>query len=387
MHVTPDATDRGMVVPSPLAWQPLPTRRRRPWVVISVLVVALIVAILVLDNITVPYYGILPGDALPVDGAQGAVTIGKNHVGSGNLFLATVLLQPRITVWERLTDFLHPDDDIVPSASVTGGVSSTAYNAENAEAMADSQEYAKVTALRRLGYSVPEHGDGAQVVAIDPGTPAAGVFQQGDVITSFDGRPVKISSDLTAEVTALTPGAVAMVGVSRPGPHQPTALTLSARTVACGPSICPDDPNRALMGVSVITDDQSFTYPRGVNVSIATNGIGGPSAGLAFTLGTIDALTTRDITGGHRVAATGQIEINGTVDDVGGVKQKTIAVEAEHCQYFIVPRVEYQTAESEAHGKLKVIPVDDLDQALAFLRSIGGNLTGVPVNPPATFTS
>ena len=372
-----------MVVPSPLGWQPIRAGRRRLWRWVLGLVAVLVIAYVALNSITVPYYGLLPGNAVPVNGKDGAITVGSVHAGSGDLFLTDVLLQPRITVWDRLTDFMHPENDIVPTVVVTGGASTTQYNQENTAAMANSQEDARVAALRRLGYVVTEQGDGAAVVEVAEGTPAASELRPGDVITEADGKPVKLASDLTGVISALKAGDNIDLSVRRPDGARASALQLTVGTVACG-SRCPGAPLRPLMGIEVSTDNQSFAFPKTVSLTISTTGIGGPSAGLAFTLGAIDALTTHDITGGHRVAATGTIDPDGNVGDVGGVKQKTIAVIRDHCQYFIVPRVEYATAEAQAKGHhLTVVPVDTLEQALTFLRSINGNLSGVPATAPA----
>lgn len=372
-----------MVVPSPLAWEPIPARRRQPWRWAVGLVGLLIAAVIVLNAITVPYYGILPGDALPVDGTRGAVSVGKQRAGSGDIFFATVLLQSRVTVWDRLTAFMHPNNDIVPKQAITGGQTPTQYNRENAQLMSDSQLFAKVAAFRRLGYQVPEHGDGATVVGVDPGTPADGHLREGDLITTVDSKPITIASDVTSAIRALHPGDTVRLGLKRPGPAGSSTVDVPLRTIACGSATCPTNPGRAFVGVAVVTDDQSFALPTNVDLSIATSDIGGPSAGLAFALGALDALTTHRITGGHRVAATGTIDPTGAVGDVGGVKQKTIAVEHQHCEYFIVPRSEYATANAEAHGKLTVVAVDTLEQAVTFLRGIGGNLAGVPVTAPA----
>ena len=92
-------------------------------------VAVLVIAFVVLNAITVPYYGLLPGNAEPVNGKGGAVTVGSAHAGSGDIFLTDVLLQPRITCWDRLTDFRHHDDDIIPTVDVTGGASNSQYAA------------------------------------------------------------------------------------------------------------------------------------------------------------------------------------------------------------------------------------------------------------------
>jgi PDZ domain-containing protein len=346
------------------------------------LLALLVLAFFVLNAITVPYYGILPGDALSVDGPGGAITVGTAHAGSGRLYLATVLLQSRVSEWDRLTGFLNKDETIVPISALTGGATPAQYNQENVQLMTDSQQYAKVAALRRLGYPVPEVGDGAAIVAVARGTPAQGRLRDGDVITAIDGKQVRLGSDVTSDVRSVHPGDTLQIQVRRPSPS-PSGQTVDVvpvTTITCGRA-CPSNPGRPLVGVEVVTHNQSFTFPPAVHLTIQTSDIGGPSAGLAFTLGAIDALTRHDITGGARVAVTGTIDLDGNVGEVGGVKQKTIAVENSHCRYFIVPRSEAPDARAAAHGRVTIVPVDTLDQALAFLGSIHGDLTGIPTTP------
>jgi len=161
-------------------------------------------------------------------------------------------------------------------------------------------------------------------------------------------------------------------------------LTLDAKPVACGAANCPDDPTRPIVGISVATDNQSFDLPKTVSLSIQTQGIGGPSAGLAFTLGALDALTSSRLTGGARVAATGEIDASGNVLEIGGIVQKTITVERAGARYFLVPRGELAQAQKTAKGHdLTVVPVDTVDQALTFLKSIGGDVSGIPAAPTA----
>ena len=79
-------------------------------------------------------------------------------------------------------------------------------------------------------------------------------------------------------------------------------------------------------------------------MTVHTQDIGGPSAGLAMTLGIIDKLSSGRLTGNRIVAATGTIDQYGNVGDVGGVAQKTIAVERAGATVFFVPSVELKTA-------------------------------------------
>ena len=138
------------------------------------------------------------------------------------------------------------------------------------------------------------------------------------------------------------------------------------------------------LDLGIDSEDQvDYTYPFPVKIDV-TN-IGGPSAGLAMTLGVIDALTNGSVTGGHTVAATGTIDAQGDVGDVGGVAQKTVAVENAGATIFLVPPQEYKAALSKVRPGLHVYAVSTLDQALAVLEAHGGKVPPAPSasTPPA----
>jgi PDZ domain-containing protein len=111
-----------------------------------------------------------------------------------------------------------------------------------------------------------------------------------------------------------------------------------------------------------------------VKVDLSSEGIVGPSAGLAFTLGLMQELDPADLTGGRKVAATGTMSMDGTVGDVGGVAQKTIAVRAAGANVFFVPPQEYSVAKAHAGPHLKVYAVRTIAQAIRVLESLGGRL-------------
>ena len=133
---------------------------------------------------------------------------------------------------------------------------------------------------------------------------------------------------------------------------------------------------RRYLGIDPQTQ-QDWHFP--VKVTVHTQNIGGPSAGLAMTLGIIDKLSSGRLTGHRIVAATGTIDQNGNVGDVGGVAEKTIAVERAGATVFFVPSVELKTAEAKASPQLHVYAVSNLDQVLRILKRLGGNVPTKPV--------
>jgi PDZ domain-containing protein len=130
------------------------------------------------------------------------------------------------------------------------------------------------------------------------------------------------------------------------------------------------------MGTQPVYD---FPFP----VSINSDDIGGPSAGLAWTLGIINTVSGGHLTGGHTIAATGTIRPDGSVGDVGGVKQKTVAVERAGATIFFVPPQELKVAKSMATRSLTVYAVSSVRQALEDLQRRGGDLGPAAAGPPA----
>ncbi|MGH9047024.1 MAG: S16 family serine protease, partial [Acidimicrobiales bacterium] len=136
--------------------------------------------------------------------------------------------------------------------------------------------------------------------------------------------------------------------------------------------------SKSFLGVSASTQ-QDFTFP--FPITIDTADIGGPSAGLAMTLGIINELSDGRLTGGTIVAATGTIDPAGAVGDVGGVAQKTVAVERAGATVFFVPPPELGVARSKATSSLHVFAVSSLAQALSDLRHLGGQVPSAGAHP------
>ncbi|MGW1073151.1 YlbL family protein [Streptomyces sp. NPDC002537] len=114
--------------------------------------------------------------------------------------------------------------------------------------------------------------------------------------------------------------------------------------------------------------------PGQVKVDLSLADIGGPSAGLLFTLGIIDKLDGDgrggDLTGGLTVAGTGTIEPDGTVGAVGGVPLKTQAARRDGATVFLVPKGECGDARADLPKGLRLVPVDRLPDAVASLKDL-----------------
>jgi PDZ domain-containing protein len=236
--------------------------------------------------------------------------------------------------------------------------------------IADSKLVAERVAFQHLGLDVTDLGNGALVQRINENYDVANHLVPGDVIKFIDGDPVRLAEDVGTIVTAHEPGDVVTVTWEREGETELRSadIELSSTTDAAGNT-------RTVLGVTPVTFE--YTLDLGAyEVTIDTGSVGGPSAGLAFTLTLIDELTPGELTGGQVVAVTGQINADGSVSPVGGVKQKAIAANREGAVAMIVPSSEIAEAEANA-GDMPVYGADTLDQALAVLGEIGGNVDGL----------
>jgi len=171
------------------------------------------------------------------------------------------------------------------------------------------------------------------------------------VIVAADGVPVRTPAQLRREVGRKTPGDDVRLTVRRNG----KAKDFTVRTVAS-----PTEPSRAIIGI-LVDQDAKIELPFKVDIDLGD--VGGPSAGLPFAL-EIARQLGRNVTHGCRIAATGELALDGSVLPIGGIEQKTIGVRRAGVDYFLVPVGENaSTAEKYADG-LHVIPVDTFQQAL-----------------------
>ena len=106
-----------------------------------------------------------------------------------------------------------------------------------------------------------------------------------------------------------------------------------------------------------------------IRVSIDAHGIGGPSAGLAFALEVLQELG-RNVDRGHKIAATGEIFLDGTVGPIGGIKQKTIGAREAGVDAFLVPAGQNATDARKYADGLRIIPVKSFQQALRALATL-----------------
>jgi Lon-like protease len=283
----------------------------------------------------------------------------KQQNDGGDIYYVDVLLKPA-SLLESVVPFVRPEgsDLIDRQLIVEPGISDQERFKLDLATMKVSQSIASVVALRQLGYKIPIRPGGVRVVSVTSGSHAAGLVLPGDVIVAANGKPVRTRVDLQAVLAHLKPGDRVKITVRRGAKR----LTMSIRTTADS-----QDPKRPIIGVLPIEALQvHFPFPIEFNL----RKVGGPSAGLAFALELMEK-KGRDIDHGYKIAATGELQLNGSVTRIGGIKQKTIGARKSHVDVFLVPvdGENARDAKRYAHG-LRIIPVKSFQQALRVLATL-----------------
>lgn len=336
----------------------------RPWVLPAA--VAAVAGTIAAGVVEVPFFAIAPGSAVEVTPLVEVVDA-PSYEPEGGVFLTTVSLQ-KATALQAIEGWIDPAVEVVRERVILPPETDARQLRElNLQFMDRSKESALGVAFEYLEYDAIR-GGGAEVAAVVADSPADGVLQAGDRIVAVGRDPVDTHAEAVRLLGDREPGDRATLEVEAPdGERREVEVTLAEN---------PNVPGRAFLGVSLQTRDLEFEFPFEVN--IASDRIGGPSAGLAFTLGILDLLTEGEITGGRKVAATGTIELDGSVGEVGGVAQKTIAVREAGIDLFLVPAAEVDQARRHAGEGLRVEGVEDLGDALRILASFGGNGLALP---------
>jgi PDZ domain-containing protein len=284
----------------------------------------------------------------------------KPDPNGGGIYYVAVDVR-KASVLEQKLPGLHDGATFVPADQINPeGENDRQRRRGELRQMARSQQYAAAVALRELGYKVPIRSRGVLIEGVDPDFPAAGKLEPDDVVVAIDGQKVTNTAELTRLMAEKKPGDTVRLTVKRGD----ETVEVAVKTVAN-----PRDKSRPFLGVAISDDAEIVKLP--VNVKINLGNVGGPSAGLAFALDVVDELG-KDVDRGRRVAATGEIALDGSVLPVGGVKQKTIGARRSHADVFLVPGENAAEARRYADG-LRIIPVDSFQQALRKLATLPTN--------------
>lgn len=361
-------------------------RSRRTRIVGGVTLVVIVVGVL---GFFVPaqWAGrILPGSSIVDDGAvafrpgaarvvidEVSVTGTTTYEPEGHILFTTVSIDDSLSVWEWVEASVDDSIDLRTRESVFGDRSESENRERNLQLMQYSKDTAVVVALSRLGYDVLQP-NGIAFEETVAASPAEGLLAPGDVIVGLDDEAVTDAGSLMEILDHHDPGDEVVLALEdlETGQARQVTLVLGVHPEGGGPFI----------GIGALRE-RIIDAPLPFDVEIDSGKIGGPSAGLAFTLTILDLLTPGELTGGNEVAVTGTIALDGSVGNVGGVAQKAAAAQARGAKLFIVPEASLDVARATA-GSMQVVGVSSLDSALEALSDLGGQTSelALPVDGP-----
>jgi Lon-like protease len=331
---------------------------------ISTVLVALVPIVAfgaLLSVVTVPFVSLGPGPTFDtlgeVEGKQVVDIEGTDvHPTSGHLNMTTVSQSDGLTLGNALTLWMSGDQQLVPRDLVyPPDKSKDEVDEENTTDFKHSEDNAEYAALSYLKYPMA-----VRVETVTDKGPSAGKLQPGDAIDMVNNKPVANLDEFTAVVKTTKPGDELIVDYRRKN------APLGTTTITLGSS---PDRDHGFLGIGVL--DAPWA-PFSIDFNLAN--VGGPSAGLMFSLAVVDKLTTGDLNGGKFIAGTGTITGDGKVGSIGGITHKMAAAKDAGATAFLVPADNCAEAKTAHDDALQLIKVDTLTTAVDALKiySAGG---------------
>lgn len=327
---------------------------------------SIVIALLMIAGIffSLPYYVSKPGIAKEL---APIIQVDDRKEGKGSFMLTTVRMG-RANIYSyaeaMLFDYveLYPVDDILHETETQDE-----YNARQLHMMAGSKLNAIEVAYKKAGYPVEYEYKGVYVVQVVPDMPAEGKLLPGDRIIEVDGRKFTSSESFIEFVGSKKAGNQVELTIMRNNKTKKVKVTLQAFK---------EEPKKVGIGISLVDDKEIIVNPK---VTVKTDEIGGPSAGLMFALEIYDQLMEEDFTKGYKIAGTGTIDSKGVVGPIGGIDQKIVAADKAGAEIFFAPNEKgisdsnYNLAVKtaiEIDSKMKIVPVDLIDDAINYLQKL-----------------
>jgi Lon-like protease len=327
---------------------------------------SIVIALLMIAGIfySLPYYVSKPGIAKEL---APIIQVEDRKEGKGSFMLTTVRMG-KANIYSyaeaKLFDYveLYPVDAILHETETQDE-----YNARQLHMMAGSKLNAIEVAYKKAGYPVEYEYKGVYVVQVIPDMPAEGKLLPGDRIIEVDSQKFASSESFIEYVGSKKAGNHVELTIKRNNKTEKVKVTLQAFQ---------EDPKKVGIGISLVDDKEIIVNPK---VTVKTDEIGGPSAGLMFALEIYDQLMEEDFTKGYKIAGTGTIDSKGAVGPIGGIDQKIVAADKAGAEIFFAPNEKgisdsnYNLAVktvNEIDSKMKIVPVDLIDDAINYLQKL-----------------
>lgn len=331
-----------------------------------VLFMVVTAVIIILNIIKLPYYLNMPGDAYEL---SPIIEVEGGDEGQGKFMMTTVgVSRGKVNVLTYLWAKVAPFYELIPAERMrVEGESDQEYFYRQLHMMDTSQNVAIAVAYELANKQVEYQYNGVFVMSVLEGMDAKGKLEVGDRIFEVDEKPLLNSEEFIEYVGNLKEGEQVELSFERDGEVMTEQIKIS-------PFL--SEPTKSGVGISLVTDRDIDVEPE---VAIDTETVGGPSAGLMFTLEIYNQLTEGDLTKGYNIAGTGTINYEGVVGPIGGIVHKIVAADKAGADYFLAPNenneedsnyIEAVKTAKELDTDMKIIPIDTLEEAIEFLNSL-----------------
>lgn len=328
-------------------------------------------------NIPLPYYIYMPGSAERI---KPMMEVKKGYPEEKGAFYLTTVLMSNTNVVNYVLALLDPNKELQTKKSVLRGQSQAEYSKRQVTVMQASQSNAMVAAYKKAG--VPFHIESQAVLIhqLTPGFPAEKKLKIGDSIMRIDDKPVKSAAQLKDALKDKKAGDSVKVTYKREAGQEPQTIDVQLAELPADPKT---GEKKAGLGVALVDLQAVKADEQDKQINMHVSDIGGPSAGLMFSLEMYNQLVPEDITKGYRIAGTGEIDPEGRVGVIGGIQHKIVAADEVGAEIFFAPKdytandgskvPNYTTAVQKAKeigSKMKIVEVATMDDALQYLASL-----------------
>lgn len=313
----------------------------------------------------VPFVKMAPGptynvvgevDGVPVIDVEGTQT----YPTTGSLDMTTVMESggPRggLTFVDAIGSWFNSADAVVPRELIyPDDVSGEDVTIRQAALFSTAESNSVAAALSYLKKPVKTE---LVVTAVYEDTPASGKLEPRDRVLALDSVPVTEPKQVSDAIRAKPIGTTFAFTVERlvDGSLQEVDVQVTSADN-------PDDPGVPYVGIGV-----GLNYAADFDITFTLKDVGGPSAGMMFSLGLVDKLTPEDLAAGRHIAGTGTITPEGEVGPIGGIRQKLAGARNAGAELFLMPAVHCAEAADHIPDGLTVVPISTLADAVTAVR-------------------
>jgi len=315
--------------------------------------IIIIVIVILINLIPIPYYLLIPGQA--VDLSQNIIVENGEKDAKGRFLLTSTTIVEANLLLYIYSFFDHNIDLKNKNKNILEGIDQKEYIDIMERLMQESQMVSKVVALRKAGYYPEISGKGIIVKKILENSPAKNKLIPGDVIIKINEQSVRTIEEFSKIIQGHTMSQIIKITFLRNNsPYSILIPLIELPTIDY-------TIERLGIGIYATTDDLQCKFP--VKIEIDLDRIRGPSAGLMIALEILNQLTENDLSNGLVVTGTGNLSVDGRITEVDGIKQKIISAKKQKADIFLVPKENYQEALKFTQN-IKVIPVENFDDAI-----------------------